>query len=224
MREFVNGVVNVLANLKVPFAPTCKLVVEGISQRRELFLRRKMVRDSAHLLCRAVIKEIPHLLADTDSPQLLPQADVVSKLLLDLVPRRILVWLIHWPLYFRMGLCLVHEISNPGGDRLNQYLRSLTFEEVEHVEVAVAFGNLGPEFAGDFHRRFHPRAVHFNRIQSFARSSKGLEIIFAPHVLVPLAKYVESIAKNLVALYLRLQPLGRALLDFESFAITQVLA
>src|SRR5205823_11812884 len=224
MREFVNGVVNVLSYLEVTFAPARKLVVEGIRQRCQLFLRRKVVRDSAHLLGSAVVEEIPHLLSHTNAPKLFAQSNIVSKLLLDLVPRRIFVWLIHWPLRFSMGLRLVHEICDPGGDWLDQYLRSLTFEEVEHVEVAVAFCDLRPEFAGDFYRRFHARAVHFNRVHSFAGICKSIEIVLTPHVLVPFAKYVERIAKNLVALYLRLQPLGRALLDFESFAITQVLA
>src|ERR1051326_2517170 len=200
MGKLVNGVVNILANLQVTLAPARKLVVEGVCQRRQLFLGRKVVRDATHLLCRAVIEKLPHLLPDTNSPQFLPQSDVVREMLLKLIPLRIAIRTINWPLRLRMGLCLIHEICHPSRDRLNQYLRSLTFEEVEHMEVAVPLSDLGPELARDLDRWLHARAVHFNRIHSFARGRKSVEIILAPHVLVPLAKHVKRVAKNLVAL------------------------
>ena len=35
-------------------------------------------------------------------------------------------------------------------------------QEGEHVEVAVAFGGLRPEFAGDLHDRLHAEAIHLD--------------------------------------------------------------
>ena len=62
---------------------------------------------------------------------------------------------IHRPLRDRVRLRLVHQVGHPGRDRLDQHLRAFALQEVEHVEVAVAFGDLRPEFAGDLHQRLH---------------------------------------------------------------------
>ena len=152
------------------------------------------MRDSAKLFCRAVIEKVPHLLSHADAPQFLAQADVVSKLFLELVPLWILVRLVHRPLRLGMRFSLIHQVRHPGCDRFNDHLSTLAFQELEHVEVAVAFGDLRPEFTGDLHHRLHPHAVHFNGVHSFSRGVQRLEIVLAPHVLVPLAKHVESIA------------------------------
>src|ERR1700722_3762612 len=46
---------------------------------------------------------------------------------------------------------LVHEVANPGSDRLDDNLCAFLLQEPEHVEVAVAFGGLRPELAGDLY-------------------------------------------------------------------------
>jgi hypothetical protein len=43
---------------------------------------------------------------------------------------------------------LVDHIHDPGADGLHQNLCALALQEIEHVEVAVAFGGLRPKFAG----------------------------------------------------------------------------
>ncbi len=92
---------------------------------------------------------------------------------------------VHRPLGFCMGLGLIHQVRHPGGDRLHHDLRALALQEVEHVEVAVAFGDLRPEFAGDLHYRLDLGAIHFDRFILLASSFQRIQIILAPHVLVP---------------------------------------
>src|SRR5207249_5693418 len=53
----------------------------------------------------------------------------------------------------------------PGADGLDQYLGALLLEKLEHVEVSVALGGLGPEFAGYLGRRLHARAVDRDSIK-----------------------------------------------------------
>src|SRR5262249_54104427 len=53
---------------------------------------------------------------------------------------------------------------------------------------------------------------------------EGIQIILAPHVLVPLPKHVEGIPQDLVALEFRLRPIRRDLFDLERLAILEVLA
>src|ERR1700757_4757512 len=114
-----------------------------------------MMGDATHLLDRTVIEEIPHALARAYTPELLVQTDVVGKLLLGFVPLRIPVWAINRPFRYGMRFGLVHKVSHPGGDRLNQDLRAFPLEKFEHVEVPVTFRELGPKLAGDFHYGLH---------------------------------------------------------------------
>jgi hypothetical protein len=222
--EFVHGVVHVLAHFEVSLTAACELVVKRMRQLGEFGLRRKMMGDAAEILCRAVVEEAPHPLANSDAPQFFAQTDVVGKLLLNFVPLGIAMRSIHRPLRFGVRFRLVHEVGYPRRDRLDQYLRAFALQELEHVEVAVAFGGLRPELAGDLYQRLHARAVDLNRVHLFPRRSEGVQIILAPHVLVPLSEDVEGVAKNLIALDLGLEPIGRALFDLEGLAIFEVLA
>ncbi len=104
------------------------------------------------------------------------------------------------------------------------HLRAFALQEFEHVEVAVALGDLRPELAGDLHHRLHLGAVDFDGVHLLARRGQGIQIVLAPHVLVHLAEHVEGVAQNLVALEFRLRPVRSPLLDLERVAVLQVLA
>ncbi len=126
------------------------------------------------------------------------------------------------PLGLGMCLGLVHQVRYPRCDRLNQNLRAFALKEIEHVEVAVTFGELRPELARDLYHRLHLGAIHLNRVKFLAGSGQGVEIVIAPEVLVHLAKNVEGIAENLVALKLGFCPIGRGLLNFERVTVFQI--
>src|SRR3981081_362764 len=98
------------------------------------------------MLDRAMIEEIPHALAGPNPPQFLAQADVISKLLVELIPFRIAVWTIDWPLRCRMGLGLIHQIRYPCRDGLDYDLRALALQEFKHVEVSDALRDLCHEY------------------------------------------------------------------------------
>src|SRR4051794_16329369 len=60
---------------------------------------------------------------------------------------------------------LVDEVIRPGRHRLYDHLRAFLLEETEHVEVAVSFGRLRPEFAGDLNDWTHAQAIDGNGVE-----------------------------------------------------------
>ena len=120
-----------------------------------------------------------------------------------------------------LRLCLVHQVGDPGGDRLDQHLRAFALEKLEHVEIAVAFGGLRPEFAGDLHHRLHAGAVHFHRVQLLAAFLQRVEVDIAIEVLANLPQRVEGVAHGLLFREVALRPFRRALHDFKRRPVAQ---
>ena len=50
-------------------------------------------------------------------------------------------------------------------ERIDDDLRALALEELEHPEVAVALGGLRPELAGDLDDRLHAQPIHLDRVE-----------------------------------------------------------
>ena len=158
----MNCVVDILSDFQMTLSTSRKLVVERVRHFGEFWLWNQVMGDASEMLDGSMVKEIPHLLAHSDSHQFLSQSEVVGELFFQLPPLRIAIWTIRRPLSFRMCLRLVHQIRDPGRDWFYHHLGPFAFQEFEHVEVAIAFGDLGPEFAGDFHDRLHLCTIHFN--------------------------------------------------------------
>ena len=89
------------------------------------------------------------------------------------------------------------------------------------MEVAVAFGGLRPEFAGDFHHRLHPRAVHFDFVHRFAALFQRIQIVVAIQVLANLAERVESVAHGFFLGKVAMRELRRALHDLKRRAVAK---
>ena len=53
---------------------------------------------------------------------------------------------------------------------------------------------------------------------------QSIQIVLAPHVLVPFAEHIECVPQNFVVLEFRLRPVRSAFLDFKRLAISQVVA
>ena len=70
-QSLMHRVVHVLADFQMAFAAARELVVERMRQFGQFGLRHQVMRDAAQILDRAVIEEIPHLLAGADAPQFL---------------------------------------------------------------------------------------------------------------------------------------------------------
>jgi hypothetical protein len=82
---------------------------------------------------------------------------------------------------------LVNHVHDPGADGLHQHLRALALQEVEHVEIAVAFGGLRPEFAGDLDDGLHAQAVDFDLVERVAAAVQRRDIIVALQLVDELA-------------------------------------
>ena len=219
--QVMDRVVDVLAHLEMPFPAARKLVVEGMSQLRQLGLRRQRVGDAAQMPDDAVVEVVPQRLAHADQRELLPQGHLIGELLLQFPPFRMLVRARHRPLGFGMGLALVQQVGDPRGDRLDQHLRALAFEEGEHVEVAVAFGRLGPEFAGDLDDGLDAGAVHFNRVQHLPALGQRIDVDIPKLVLADFAERVQRVAQGLARRQAALQPRRGALHDLERGTLAQ---
>jgi hypothetical protein len=84
---------------------------------------------------------------------------------LRLVPFRVGVGTVYWPFCYGVSLCLVHQVSDPRSNRFHQNLRTFAFQEIKHVEVSVAFGQLRPKFTGNFDHWLYTRTIDFDGIQ-----------------------------------------------------------
>ena len=87
---------------------------------------------------------------------------------------------------------LVHHVHDPRPNRLHQHLRAFALQEGKHVEVAIALGGLGPEFANDLHHRLDPQAVNFNRAQAFVTIVQHILVSLSIELLVYLEQGIEN--------------------------------
>ena len=121
-------------------------------------------------------------------------------MLLQLPPLRVAMWAIDRPLRLGMSLGLVQKIGHPSGDWLNHYLRALALQEFKHVEVAIALGNLCPEFTGDLHHGLHLGTVDLDAVHVVSGCGQGVKVILPAQMFVHLAEHIEGVTQNLVAL------------------------
>src|SRR5581483_6068710 len=108
-------------------------------------------------------------------------------------------------------------------DGLNQYLRAFALQELEHVEVAVAFGDLRPELADDLHYRLHLQAVDFDGVQLFADRSHGVFIGIAVKLLAQLEQRIHGHFPLLAFVFAALlrHPRRQVLVVLEWLALAQ---
>ena len=162
MAELVLGVVDVLSDFEVSFATAGKLVVERHREIGHLLLVDQVMRDVAQRLHYTVILTRVDQFADSKCGELLLEIKLVHRMLVELPPGGLLVLLLERPLLAPPLFHLVHHVHDPGGDRFHQHLCAFPFQECKHVEVAVAFGGLRPEFADDLYHGLNPQAIDFN--------------------------------------------------------------
>ena len=91
------------------------------------------------------------------------------------------------------------HVHDPGADRLHDNLRAFALQEGEHVEVAVAFGGLRPEFAGDLHDWLHAEAIDLDLIEAVADVVKRDHVVVRRELVQELAEILDrSLHRNLV--------------------------
>ena len=186
--KMIDGVVDVLAYFHITFAATSQLMVKGVSQAGEFFLRNQMVRGATQVPDGAVVKVGPHDAACAETASFLEQLEFVGEAFFHLIPFGILVERFGVGTRLRSFFGNVHHVGNPGRNRFDQHLRTFFFKEGKHIEIAVALGSLGPEFTGDFDDRFHPQAVDFDGVNAVATSMQRIDIFFAVQVVSDFAQ------------------------------------
>src|SRR4051812_29639742 len=94
---------------------------------------------------------------------------------------------------------LVDHVHDPSADRLNDYLRAFAMQELEHIEVTIAFGGLRPELAGDLDDRLYAEAIHLDRVVTIADVVQGFHVVVADELVDELAEVLDSsLHRNLV--------------------------
>ena len=99
--------------------------------------------------------------------------------------------------------------------------RAFALEELEHVEVAVAFGGLREELAGHLHQRLDPQAIDFDLRRGARARRERVVRLLAPEVVVDLARRVRRRLGDPIREDPLRQPGRRALLDAEHAAIAE---
>ena len=154
-------VIDVLGDFQVAFAAARARVVERMSQALQFVLVGEVMRDVAQRADDLVIFVLE------DGFRQFQLRDFVAEAPLDLgalveTPQRRQHRALFEPLEVLVLLHdLVDHVHDPGADGLHQHLRAFALQEVEHVEVAVAFGGLRPEFAGDLHDGLYAQRGRF---------------------------------------------------------------
>ena len=118
---------------------------------------------------------------------------------------------------------LVDHVHDPGADGLHQHLCAFALQEVEHVEVAVAFGGLRPEFAGDLDDRFHAQAVDIDAVEVVAAVLQRGHILVALELLHELTDILRGIAEAAQVLTHALIELPRTLLAEDLVEVIHLL-
>src|ERR1017187_4005391 len=189
--ETVLGIPDVLADFEMSFTPTRELVVEGVRHVGHFFLVDEVVGDVAQALHHAMVLTCVDTLAQAPQPLLLAELQLVRRHLMQLVPLYFLIGSIERPAGSGARLRLVHHVHHPGPDRLDQHLRTFTLQEFEHVEVAIALGDLRPELADDLDHRLHAQAVHLDGGELLADSRQRLFVGVAVKLLADLGQRVD---------------------------------
>src|SRR5207244_9946401 len=68
-------------------------------------------------------------------------------------------------------------------------------QEVEHVEVAIAFRGLGPEFAGDLDDGLNAQAIDIDRVEAVAAALQGGHVFVALQLVHKLADVLRGVAE-----------------------------
>src|SRR5262245_27105269 len=104
----------------------------------------------------------------------------------------------------------MHQVHDPGPDRLDQNLRALAVEEAEHVEVAVALGRLREELAGHLDDWLHAQAVDLDLGEAVACGLERVGVFPAEELVEEFAYVLGGVADGQV-----LQEAARLALERE---------
>jgi hypothetical protein len=96
------------------------------------------------------------------------------------------------------------------------HLRAFAFEEAEHIEVAVAFGELRPELADDLDHGLHTRVIDLDFTQAAARLPHLADELRAVEMIQNLARCVEKAQQLRSAPQRRGQPGRHTFQNLES--------
>ena len=123
------------------------------------------------------------------------------------------------------GTCLhlVHHVHDPRADGLDQHLRAFALQKLEHVEVAVAFGDLRPELANDLHDGLYPEAVNLDGSDLVMHSLQGVFVGVPVELLADFQQRVDP-DFPLLAFVRRdalRHPPGKIFVVFEGFTVAQ---
>ena len=84
-------------------------------------------------------------------------------------------------------LRLVNHVHDPGSHGFNQHLRAFFFQELEHVEIAVAFRRLRPEFTCNLYGGLHAGTIHRNGVEALAHFVQCRRVVIAIELVEKLA-------------------------------------
>src|SRR5262249_13852901 len=150
-------------------------------------LIRQIVRNAVERLAQTVPFALEDRLGHSKLRRRLAHFDLILEALIQTPGRRHRLALIYSFVVVVALLSLVNHVHNPGSNRLDKHLRALALQKAEHIEIAIAFRRLRPEFAGYFYRRFDARAIYLDLAESFGDGFQRIRILSAIKLIQELA-------------------------------------
>ena len=141
-------------------------MIKRMRHTGELALGRETGRESAQMAGGARMLAVPDAFAQAQQQPLFAEFPIVCQLLLPFPPAGAGMRNIQAFSLFRGRPSLIEEIGNPAADWFHIHLGAFLLQKGKHVEVAVAFGELRPELAGDLDDGLYTCVVHFDLIQA----------------------------------------------------------
>ena len=188
MAKILVRVVDVLRHLEVPFTAPGSRVVEGMADALQLVLIGQVMSDATQSVDQLVVLALENRLRESQLGQLLPGIQMTVKKLSQVPLGYFLGDEIEAALILGLLFRLMNHVRDPRADRFHQHLGAFLLQKLEHVEVPIALGGLGPEFARDLDRRFYPCAVDRDGIEAIANFVKSGCVIVTIELIEKLAE------------------------------------
>src|ERR1035437_9664966 len=195
VRQVLIRIVDILRHFQVAFPAAGARVVERVAQALQLVLVGKVVRDAAQRVHDLVVfalengfgeLQLGHLLAETEldfgARAQLPEGGQDRAFFETLE-------------VFVLLDDLVDHVHDPGADGFHQNLRAFALQEAEHVEVAVAFGGLRPELAGDLDDGLDAQAIDIDVVKAVAAALQSGHVFVALQLVDKFADVFRGVAE-----------------------------
>src|SRR5271165_1196806 len=163
----------------------------------------------------------PDAFTEHERSSLLPVAQSIAEQPADLPPIGVRIGGVQSLPHLCVSLRLVKQVHHPVPHRVHDDVCSFAFEEGEHVEVAVSFGELRPKLSCDANHRLHPQSVKLDLAKPLATAAQRLGKSTAVKVLANFTEGIQRAFQRIPVAQCRCKPSRRTLLNLKYRSVAQ---